>query len=739
MAKYANIIIDISHEKLDKTFQYRIPPEIKDEITEGMQVIVPFGNRTIKGYVIELTDKAEFDTAKLKDIKAVDNNAMQIESQFIALAAWMRKNYGGTMNQALKTVIPIKEKAKEKKSRLVRLVLPFNEAASLLEELKRKHRTARARLLEALLEETVLSYDVITKKLHITADVIKAMMQQGVITVEEVRTYRNPVRTQEKGAYTLTLNAMQQKVVDAVIENARTEKKPCLIHGVTGSGKTEVYMELIAEAAGRGKQSIVLIPEIALTYQTVMRFYHRFGDRVSIMNSKLSPGERSDQFERAKKGEIDVMIGPRSALFTPFSNLGYIIIDEEHEGTYKSETIPRYHARETAIERARMSGATVILGSATPSIESFYHAKKGDYLLLSMDKRVKEKPLPQCEIVDLREELKARNFSILSRSLHKKIEQRLLRKEQVMLFINRRGMAGFVSCRACGHVMKCPHCDVSLHAHNNGKLICHYCGYEQNHVKICPNCGSKYISGFKAGTQKIEELVKKEFPKARILRMDFDTTRSKDSYEKILSAFANQEADILIGTQMIVKGHDFPNVTLVGALAADLSLNAVDYRAGERTFQLLTQAVGRAGRGEKPGMAVIQTYHPEHYSIQTAAEQDYRTFYEKEMDYRRLMGYPPAAELLAIHGAGEDEAHLTQAMEYIRRYLIRIRGNREVQIIGPASEAVSKINDLYRMAVYVRAPQEEVLAELREKLERYIEINKGFRTVYLQFDFSRKY
>ena len=396
MAKYANIIIDISHEKLDKTFQYRIPPEIKDEITEGMQVIVPFGNRTIKGYVIELTDKAEFDTAKLKDIKAVDNNAMQIESQFIALAAWMRKNYGGTMNQALKTVIPIKEKAKEKKSRLVRLVLPFNEAASLLEELKRKHRTARARLLEALLEETVLSYDVITKKLHITADVIKAMMQQGVITVEEVRTYRNPVRTQEMGAYTLTLNAMQQKVVDAVIENARTEKKPCLIHGVTGSGKTEVYMELIAEAAGRGTQSIVLIPEIALTYQTVMRFYHRFGDRVSIMNSKLSPGERSDQFERAKKGEIDVMIGPRSALFTPFSNLGYIIIDEEHEGTYKSETIPRYHARETAIERARMSGATVILGSATPSIESFYHAKKGDYLLLSMDKRVKEKPLPEC-------------------------------------------------------------------------------------------------------------------------------------------------------------------------------------------------------------------------------------------------------------------------------------------------------------------------------------------------------
>ena len=736
MAKYANIIIDISHEKLDKTFQYRIPPEMKDEITEGMQVIVPFGNRTIKGYVLELTDKAEFDTAKLKDIKAVDSNAMQIESQFIALAAWMRKNYGGTMNQALKTVIPIKEKAKEKKSRLVRLMLPLNEAASLLEELKRKHRTARARLLEALLEETVLSYDVITKKLHITADVIKAMVQQGVITVEEVRTYRNPVRTQEMGAYTLTLNAMQQKVVDAVIENARTEKKPCLIHGVTGSGKTEVYMELIAEAAGRGKQSIVLIPEIALTYQTVMRFYHRFGDRVSIMNSKLSPGERSDQLERAKKGEIDVMIGPRSALFTPFSNLGYIIIDEEHEGTYKSETIPRYHARETAIERARMSGATVILGSATPSIESFYHAKKGDYLLLSMDKRVKEKPLPQCEIVDLREELKARNFSILSRSLHEKIEQRLLRKEQVMLFINRRGMAGFVSCRACGHVMKCPHCDVSLSQHRNGKLVCHYCGYETRQPQQCPVCGSPYIGGFRAGTQQIEEIVKKRFPQAKVLRMDLDTTRKKEGHANILAAFANQEADILIGTQMIVKGHDFPKVTLVGVLAADLSLNISDYRASERTFQLLTQAAGRAGRGEKPGEAIIQTYQPEHYSIQAAMHQDYRAFYEEEIGYRKLLGYPPASNLLAIHGSCGNEELLETGMQYIKKFLNRVDSHGQLQIIGPADETVSKIADMYRKVIYIKQEDHQLLLRAKSRLEQYIEVNSGFREIRIQLDFN---
>ena len=422
-----------------------------------------------------------------------------------------------------------------------------------------------------------------------------------------------------------------------------------------------------------------------------------------------------------------------------FSRLGLIIIDEEHEQTYKSENSPRYHARETAEYRAQMENARLVMGSATPSLEAYTKAKDGEYRLVKLEARYEDRPLPEVTVVDLREELKNGNRSILSRSLKTAVERRLERGEQSVLFLNRRGYAGFVSCRSCGEALKCPHCDVALTEHNNGKLVCHYCGYEQPRVEKCPMCGSPYIGGFKAGTQQIEQVLRKTFPKARVLRMDGDTTKTKNSYEEILSSFAAGEADILIGTQMIVKGHDFPNVTLVGALAADLSLNAVDYRAGERTFQLLTQAVGRAGRGEKPGMAVIQTYHPEHYSIQTAAEQDYGAFYEKEMDYRRLMGYPPAAELLAIHGAGEDEAHLTQAMEYIRRYLIRIRGNREVQIIGPASEAVSKINDLYRMAVYVRAPQEEVLAGLREKLERYIEINKGFRTVYLQFDFSRKY
>ena len=367
-------------------------------------------------------------------------------------------------------------------------------------------------------------------------------------------------------------------------------------------------MEMIARVICDGKQAIVLIPEIALTYQTVMRFYKRFGSRISILNSRMSNGERYDQMMRAKDGAIDVMIGPRSALFTPFPNLGLIVIDEEHEPTYKSEQIPRYHARETAIARAELEGASVVLGSATPSLEAFYGAGQGKYELLTLKQRSQKQALPTVHTVDLREELKAGNHSIISRKLQEMMKERLDKKQQVMLFINRRGYAGFIACRSCGHVMKCPHCDVSLSSHKGYKLICHYCGYEESAKDRCPKCGSKHIGGFRAGTQQIEELIRREFPEARVLRMDMDTTKEKDGHEKILETFASEEADILIGTQMIVKGHDFANVTLVGILAADLSLFAGDYQSSERTFQLLTQAAGRAGRGDRPGEVIIQTY-----------------------------------------------------------------------------------------------------------------------------------
>ncbi|MGN0342021.1 MAG: primosomal protein N' [Roseburia sp.] len=735
MAQYANIIIDISHEKLDKTFQYRIPESMQQQIRVGMRVVIPFGkgNRTITGYVVELTDEAEYDPGKMKEICRIDDSSIAIESQLIALAAWIRKNYGATMNQALKTVIPIKQKTAERLYRQVSLNIPMEEAADLLCRYQKKHSTARARLLEALMEHSVIDYEVVTKKLNVTTAVIRAMEEQGVVAVESRRSYRNPVKPERAGTYAMTLNALQKNAVEQITANASGERKPCLIHGVTGSGKTEVYMELIAEAISRGKQCIVLIPEIALTYQTVMRFYSRFGDRISIMNSKLSPGERFDQFERAKRGEVDVMIGPRSALFTPFPNLGYIIIDEEHENSYKSETMPRYHAREVAIQRAKMCGATVVLGSATPSVDSFYKAGKGEYLLISMPERVQRRPLPVCHIVDLRQELAANNYSILSRKLYELMEQRLEKKEQIMLFLNRRGMAGFVSCRSCGRVMKCPHCDVSMSAHNNGKLVCHYCGYEQSNVKICPECGSKYIGGFKAGTQKIELSVQQAFPKARILRMDADTTKSKDSYEQILSAFANEEADILIGTQMIVKGHDFPKVTLVGVLAADLSLGVPDYRAAERTFQLLTQAAGRAGRGDREGEVVIQTYQPDHYSITCAAGQDYESFYEQEIFYRQMMHYPPVWHMLSILVASPREETADREAKIMAEELLR--KDSRLFLVGPAEASVAKIKDVYRRVLYIRHEDYKRLVELKDDLEQLI-MQREIKNLSVQFDFD---
>ena len=430
------------------------------------------------------------------------------------------------------------------------------------------------------------------------------------------------------------------------------------------------------------------------------------------------------------------MIGPRSALFTPFPSLGLIVIDEEHEAAYKSEQVPRYHARETAIERASLEGASVVLGSATPSMEAFYRCELGEYTLLELKRRTAKAELPEVYTVDMREELQKGNRSILSDRLHELMEDRLKKKEQIILFLNRRGYAGFLSCRSCGYVVKCPHCDVSLAAHNNGKMVCHYCGYEETVAKKCPSCGSPHIGGFRAGTQQIEELVKKEFSQARVLRMDLDTTRSKEGHEKILSAFANEEADILVGTQMIVKGHDFPNVTLVGVLAADMSLYSDDFRSAERTFELLTQAAGRAGRGAKKGEVVIQTYSPEHYSIQTAARQDYQAFYTEEMNYRELMGYPPAEHLMAVLVACEDEALLEKGMHYLKLYAMRITKNRKVQVIGPAAPAVGKVKDVYRKVLYLKQESYEILIEMKDKMEQYIELNRGFAKMRIQFDFD---
>lgn len=733
---YADIIVDISHEKVDRSFQYKVPEELQHKLQVGMVVTIPFGNgnHERKGYVIGLSDTPAFDTSRMKELTGICSSEETTEERLIALAAWMKNQYGSTMVQALKTVLPVREKVKAKEKRYIILNVSEEEAEKTAGKLESGRCKARARLVRALLEEKKLDYTKASKELGVTASVLRPLVDEGIVQVVQDEVYRMSVDganiPHEEPS---VLTKPQQEAFDQIQKEWQSDSpRPVLIHGVTGSGKTQVYMKLIRQVIGEGKQVIVLVPEIALTYQTVRRFYGWFGEKVSVLNSRLSQGERYDQFKRAKRGEIQIMVGPRSALFTPFSNLGLIIIDEEHEQSYKSENSPRYHARETALYRAQMENARLVLGSATPSLEAYTKAKDGEFRLVKLDARFEDRPLPKVSVIDLREELREGNRSVLSRSLRKAIENRLECGEQAILFLNRRGYAGFVSCRSCGAVLKCPHCDVALTEHNNGRLVCHYCGYEQPRVEKCPVCGSPYIGGFKAGTQQIEQVLHKNFPKARILRMDYDTTRAKGSYEKILSSFAAHEADILVGTQMIVKGHDFANVTLVGVLAADLSLHANDYRAGERTFQLLTQAAGRAGRGNKPGEVVIQTYSPEHYSIQTAAKQDYHAFYKEEISYRSLMRYPPEWQMLVVFASGEDKAWLDKVMDA----MANVVKHMDLMVIGPSEAGFGKINDQYRKVIYIKNKDYETLVKAKNRLEQWIDLNKIRKNLLVNFDFN---
>ena len=647
--KYADIIIDISHEAIDRTFQYAIPKALEDEIDIGVLVTVPFGqgNRTRKGYVINITEEPVYDVDRIKEISGVANHGLQIEGKLIKLADWMRRTYGSTMNHALRTVMPVKESVR---NMAVRNAAPEYEIS------------------------------------------------------------HPPV---------VELSDGQQSLVDEFKRDFDEGKRPTyLLHGITGSGKTEVYIGCIKKVVDEGKQAIVLIPEIGLTYQSVARFRQHFGERVAVINSKQSKGEKYREFMRAKKHEVDVIIGPRSALFTPCDKLGLIVIDEEHDGAYKSEQIPKYHARETAVERARLESASVILGSATPSLESYTMAKLGRYRLWELEERPSEATLSEVSIVDMRRELRLGNRSMISAGLGELIEDRLNKKEQILLFMNRRGYNSFVSCRECGTAIRCPKCDVSLALHNNGYMTCHYCGYTEPAPKVCPACSSKLIGGFGAGTQRIEEEVKRLFPEARVLRMDKDTTTRKNAAGEIISGFANYEADILIGTQMIVKGHDISNVTLVGVILADTSLHVNDFRASERTFDLLTQAAGRAGRGSKKGHVLIQTYQPDHYAIVTAAKQAYREFYDTEIMYRRLMKYPPVYNMgLVMLMSGDYEAAVRASEEVAA--MLTGAATKEDRIIGPSDAGILKINDIYRRVIYIKSGNPENLSTMLVGLEDY--------------------
>jgi primosomal protein N' (replication factor Y) len=735
---FADIIINISHEAVDRVFQYRVPVSLRATIQIGQQVMIPFGrgNHERSGYVVGFHDTVDFDEAKTKEIIRISEKSVPLESEMIKLAYWMKEQYGSTIYNALKTVLPVKAKVVQAEDRTIRLLLNEEETKLLVEQFPSNH-VAKKRLMTELMYAKELSYQLVTKKLNVSGNTVQSLVKSGAVELVSNQRNRNPLtekafsKTDEKQQ----LNAQQQAIVSEFAQNqSQGMQMTYLLHGVTGSGKTVVYIELIEQILKQGRQAIVLIPEIALTYQTVKRFYERFGDQVSILNSRMSQGERYDQYMRAKNGEISIMIGPRSALFAPFSDIGLIIIDEEHEQTYKSETTPKYHARETAIQRARMHGASVVLGSATPSLESYTNARLGKYRLWKMTERAVEQAiLPQVHVVDLREEMANGNRTMFSGKLRELIQDRLEKKQQIMLFINRRGYNNFVSCRSCGHVVKCPHCDVSMTIHNNGTLVCHYCGHTRQLPRTCPKCHSPHIAGFGVGTQKVVSAVQKEFPEARVLRMDMDTTKGKHGHETILQQFSNQEADILVGTQMIVKGHDFSNVTLVGIIAADLSLHSSDYRAGERTFQLLTQAAGRAGRGNLPGDVVIQTYSPDHYSIVTAAEQNYEDFYEQEIVYRRILKYPPVYHLMVILLTGTEESKVIYGAELLHKQI----GEKERQtVIGPNEASISKINDRYRRVIYIKALEIEQLIDTKDTLERYMEQSPLYNELNVQFDFD---
>ncbi|MBO4872132.1 MAG: primosomal protein N' [Lachnospiraceae bacterium] len=641
---YADIIVNISASDLDRSFQYRIPEELREIIRPGSRVDIPFNRRQISGFVVGLSELPAIDEEKILPITGLSKKSVPVEDRMMALAAWMRDRYGCTMNQALMTVLPVKKAAKRGKTKV-----------------------------------------------------------------------EGPALQDVAPAAAPPLNAAQAAAAQAIHTEMRGQNRPSLLFGVTGSGKTEVYMAVIEEMLKEKKQVILLIPEIALTYQNLKRFYARFGARIGVINSRQSAGEKSETVDRAKKGQIDLVIGPRSALFTPMPRLGLIIIDEEHEESYRSELSPRYHSVEVAEKLSALSGAGLVLGSATPSLESFYKAKNGRYQLLELRGRaVPESRLPAVYVVDLRQEMKEGNKSIFSRLLREKIEERLARQEQIMLFLNRRGYAGFVSCRSCGKALKCPHCDVGLTYHRNGFLKCHYCGFQIPFPDKCPACGSPYIAAFGTGTQKVESIVQKAFPQAKVLRMDADTTKGKEGHSRILSAFSHQAADILVGTQMIVKGHDFPRVSLVGILAADLSLYSSDYRAAEQTFELLTQASGRAGRGTLAGEVVIQTYSPEHYAVVTAAAQDYEAFYAEELPRRELLHYPPAGGMLSVTVSGADEAeNETFAKELAERIRAEYTASG-ADVIGPTAHFRSKVQDIYRQQLFVKHPDKAILQKIQE-------------------------
>ena len=601
----------------------------------------------------------------------------------------------------------------DKLLRVAALAVDESEALDAVEELNKRRAYSQAKMLDILADNEFIAVSDLVKFAESSYNAVSALEKKGLIRLENITVRRDPFRKKE------IVHSEPPKLTDeqtaaaneirAYIE--KHEYKEILLHGVTGSGKTEVFMNAIAETVGRGRQALLLVPEISLTPQMVQRFINRFGERVAVFHSGLSLGERYDQWKRMRDGGADIAIGARSAVFSPFGNLGIIIMDEEHEQTYKSEMLPRYTTREVAEFRAAQTGAVLLLASATPDVGSYYRAKTGKYKLISMTKRPNAGAMPDVRVVDMRRELEEGNKSIFSRALAEEIEKNLENKEQAILFLNRRGFSTFVSCRSCGYVARCPECNISLTYHKyNNTLRCHYCGYTTANPTVCPSCGSKYIRYFGGGTQRVEEEIKKAFPSASVIRMDVDTTGGKFAHEKILERFEKEKIDILIGTQMVAKGLDFDNVTLVGVISADVMLNIDDFRAGERSFSVLEQVTGRAGRAKKPGRAVVQTYSPEHMAIEFMKKHDYIGFYNSEIMMRKAMWYPPFCEMILVMFSAATEAVARQTARFFAKNLVGVQKlSQKVNILGPIPAAVSKIKNRYRWQLVIKCENAEEL------------------------------
>ncbi len=722
----AQVILDTSSSQLDRIFDYEIPVLLLADVALGVRVQVPFGNKnaTAKGYVVGITPDSPVPQQKRKQIQQVLDGAPVFSPEEIWLAHWMKERYFTTLSRALQLMTPTKENRLRREKAYV-----LAEAIDLEAALSQRKNAKSQRQREVLLAQQ--KQGLLTRKeleqAGLSLSAAETLLKQGILRVQMVEKKEQlsyPCGWENEKPHVLT--ACQRAAVDAILSG---EKRPLLLFGVTGSGKTEVYLSAIQHLLGQGKTAIVLVPEIALTPQLFARFEHRFGSKVACTHSRMTKQERLLVWQKAARGEVQVVIGPRSAVFAPLPNLGLIVVDEAHDQSYQSEQAPRYDAREVAQVWCQKKGAKLVLGTATPSVQQYFLAKRGDYDMVELKERMGKAAMPRVDVVDMAEELANGNALMFSRRLLYAMDRALKAKKQVLLFLNRRGFSTFVSCRKCGYVVTCDHCSVSYTYHGKAQnLQCHYCGQTAPVPTVCPVCGSKYIRFFGSGTEKVEAEVRRLFPEARVLRMDKDTTAKKHSHHQILSSFAKKEADILIGTQMIAKGHDFADVVLVGVLAADGLLFEGELGSTERAYQLLTQVIGRAGRKEGNGLAVLQTYQPKHYVVQAAAKHEAEAFYEAELTARGMMDYPPFCAMVCLMAVGEREEKVQEAAKKVKE---KLEEAPELTVLGPSPARVKKVQNQFRWQVFAKGKDEEALRrQVKETME---ELQKQFAgNVHLQ-------